>query len=122
MKRILAALVLSLALGGCSDPPGWEEYRANSEELILVTDRLEDIAPYTVTPEYQLEADQLIHRRIALENSMREYIIESELWSYYDKEQRRGALKAFSSRQVQAKEKLQKRGFIEIPIINNRGH
>lgn len=122
MKGILPALVLSLALGGCSNPPGWEEYRANSEEHALITARLESIAPYTGTPEYQLEADELIHRRIALEAEMKAYIEESGLWENYDEDPRRGVLKAFSSRQVQAKEKLQKRGFIEIPIINNRGH
>lgn len=115
MRIFFAALFLLLALGGCSDPPGWEEYRANSEELILVSDRLEDILPYTGNPEYQLEADELIHRRIALENSMREYINESELWRYYDEEQRRGALKAFSARREQSRKKLRELRIIKGP-------
>ena len=122
MKRFLPALILSLALGGCSDPPGWEEYRANSEEHALITARLEEIRPYLGMAEYQLEADELLHRRIAIEAELRDYIEESGLWENYDEDPRRGVLKAFSSRQVQAKEKLQKRGFIETPIINNRGH
>ena len=46
---------------------------------------------------------------------MREYINESELWRYYDKEQRRGVLKAFSARREQSRKKLRELRIIKGP-------
>ena len=121
MKRILAALFLLLALGGCSSPPGWNEFVDNSEEHTLITARLESIAPYLGMAEYQLEADELLHRRIALEAAMKAYIEESGLWENYDEDPRRGVLKAFSARLAQAKDKLHRNGSIETPFIRTWG-
>ena len=121
MKRILPALFLLLALGGCSIPPGWNEFVDNSEEHTLITARLEEIRPYLGMAEYQIEADELLHRRIALEAAMKAYIEESGLWKEYDEDQRRGVLKAFSARLAQAKDKLHRNGSIETPFIRTWG-
>lgn len=113
MKRFLPALFLVIFLGGCSIPPGWHEYVKNSEEHALITARLEQIAPYLGMAEYQIEADELLHRRIALEAEMKAYIEESGLWKEYDEDPRRGVLKAFSARLTYAKDRLHRNGYIE---------